>query len=489
MRVERDYAPVDLSETIDYAGGDGGVEVPTLNEKEQVLEKFSSTPMAYEGKDGVYTAMGSYQAVMLCEFLQNDKLPAAYLEAQFEKAAVLYLSLETRPDQNLIDGKTDIDQGPAERLQVASEAVQKPKSSESLSPSSLPAEVSEPIAPAVEADDDHTVAVSAAAGYDASPQPVPESRLALNDSDSLQTAAEEEVVERHDLTSVTVDMPDNQPIDPLENVVSAEPQPLPAKFVERGPVTDTEMHSTVKVESSPEPTEVPTVEVQPSVEIRSDSEPEHQQLHESVETGPAEAQGVIEQEALPDDPSHLFDAAEAPPIDETEDSDTETFIAAPPLTAEAIGPLLADLRQLVDTEAPNTTGSFIEANIDHEVADGDSAETVAPLFRCVEAQLARLSTDEYADILSGRSELPSGIETALCDLLEAVGFENAELALKVYIEKYGVPELLDSISEMPGGTKKQPVTPGYEKLAKFVMQKTTTYSSAISGRRPLVATS
>ena len=73
---------------------------PTLNELELVLEKFANTPMAYNGASGVHIAHGSRQAIEMCDFLQNDKLPAAYLEAQFHAAASLYDTLQKEANDN-----------------------------------------------------------------------------------------------------------------------------------------------------------------------------------------------------------------------------------------------------------------------------------------------------------------------------------------------------------------------------------------------------
>lgn len=77
-------------------------ENTSIDSRKELFDRFAHTPMAYMVGGVPQHASGSYEALQLCEYLQNESLPLGFLEASFEDAVALAERIkdEEKPQEN-----------------------------------------------------------------------------------------------------------------------------------------------------------------------------------------------------------------------------------------------------------------------------------------------------------------------------------------------------------------------------------------------------
>lgn len=462
-----------MSKELDTLSGDRdsglNLEVGIFSEREQVLERFATTPMAYEGADGIYTATGSHQAVALCEFLQNDKLPAAYLEVQFEMAAQRYLSLEN-------EAKSDEDPPiNGAFLEVAENRIEQSKKSDHVVENPRKTDVDQANTSLFIETETRTLEHQSESAPDAqAPDKEPSGNERPRDQSAdipvtvtVTAAVDKGPSEREVATSPVISLrPPESVTAPTRTELSQHKQPDVVDQAKN--VTD----DTDRVKLSSIANEV-------VFELASDATAKLLDFQEVSPPVPSEtAAPDLEQstinERLPQETApHVLGESQAGKGEGLEDR--EQYVAYDDeLKITAISSLLTNLS--VIAHEPDVTQHENKNDLKVGVVDiGEDQESEArltALYQCIEAQVSLLETKEYEEIITGERALPVHITSAFIELLEAAGYANPDYALEVYTQKYGVAELLDNITELTPRKTVRTDIHKHTKLARFVIHNT-----------------
>ncbi len=96
--AETDEPPAEGGELHDAPANNE--EEPVLSERELLIQQYADIPMTYTVNGVTHTVSGAVEAVALCVWLQNEKLPLSFLEIKFQEAAANYTADQQKEFEN-----------------------------------------------------------------------------------------------------------------------------------------------------------------------------------------------------------------------------------------------------------------------------------------------------------------------------------------------------------------------------------------------------
>jgi len=474
----------------------GSIETePTLNGLELVLEKYAYTPMAYNGASGVYYANGARQAIEMCDFLQNDKLPAAYLEAQFHAAASLHDTLQKEVPSNTDPIQESKAPTHTEKADDSDDSAEKSDTDDSRPQKTEERAIdrTQPPAPVVpvKAQDQKThidaptpskvtdsgPAISIKKNLDAAKQ---RNLIPEKGDDSLGNV-EEVSTSRDQIVPVLIAESENgtQSIDArtdrLDHVIvdaDTETDRTTSDVDSIEPRTENVQHESIDQVSL-------QIELNDDVTVAAENEPlfppeEAIPIMESDDVtinDYLDEDDSLDNETLPFDlPDEVISdiSAEAGPFELTDDSDNEPesivelaaviqidgvekeYFEPIDLAVDDFTDLLIDLSRHVNDADVDDADEAIE--LGSEEHEPDSVVELEPsvqihlesLYKCLEAQVNALSPEDIFKIES-EDTLPVHIFNSLVEILDEMGVPDSTKFLEVYVAKYGCSGIFDAV--------------------------------------------
>lgn len=484
-----------------------------FDERELVLERFADTPMTYKSSTGAtYTAHGSREAIMLCEPLQNEKLTAAYLDMKFQMAADLYISLEGKPadepeateNSPVIkdeDQKQQPEPAPENQAKAdTSGSDELPKSIESAASdnlevahkpettSTLQEEAREatfaPAKPQAKIEkktvvitvdnsqSNHEIPLltvleqsSASLTIDKQKEDVPQVSV-INDKEVNTIPETDAFAEAVPLAELSIDSVDNLHASEIvtEPVVEFDTssQPLELVIVNK----PTELSLPVQTEELLPLTE--TTEVTEGIELEEQHDNEVTSITPEIIESIEQIERSLFMEVLEKEVDNTFDIADNGDNKEKVDTALPTI---PPEQEIILTQFHQQLNSLVDTNAQET----LIDSLDNESSIPTRTKEES-LYACLAAQVEALTPEEQ-EIALTTNRLPEDIETTLVQIFEETDIEgDPDLFVKMYIEKYGIGELFDTLagqsSSLPTSHKNgdRRIRERCTKIARFATQ-------------------
>ncbi|KKW04832.1 MAG: hypothetical protein UY35_C0003G0009 [Candidatus Saccharibacteria bacterium GW2011_GWC2_48_9] len=473
--MEKTYIQPELPDGTEIAPGAQESE-PIFDERELVLEQYANTPMAYSINGETYYAQGSHHAIMLCEFLQNERLPAAFFAVKFGEAANLYTTLEKDISESLEDELSELTQstdaekdsqpqtentsdsagviesGKSEAQKVDEKSITSPwMPPESISSADSADKTPETKLPVMTlriennntpADTTQDVTITpeqtaTTSGSDVRAEEAPAAPSAL-----VEAAAElgKQVVE-----SELQDPTENEMVDtatelqPLESQILALPLLAPAQHDGHHQPALVESNTVVEEDGDITPTIWP--HTLPKSDLTQDVKP-HGATNEALSENVTEVALTT--------PPNLDETF----IHSTEENDSVADFDNEPLVSHTVTEMEIDTEVspidheeslhtidmiLEDLETFSQNSSMLTGDILDQTSEGAQEEKIALLYKCYEAQVA-LQTK--ANALS--EETSRNVHHALAQLLEEIGFEDPEMHARIYLEKYGASNAFDT---------------------------------------------
>jgi len=444
--TEADLLDVDTLETIDTP------ELKESNERDELMERYAEIPMAYQGKDGLHRVSGSYQAMQLCEPLQNPKLPMYLLEIYFEDAA----ALETVTRLEELHPKTD-DEEATDTQDTLDDAIQP----NLVAVDNTKAEI-QPAQKETEKMPTTTVAASDAPRVEKAPLVEKSIQTAPNTSDSIPDAVT--VSKSAEATTETIVLPIQLPEAPFEPdqplVLVQEPTEL---FVELTPELDT---------TSPvitDPIEALVAEPQPasplieSVDL-TELQPQIEPVSLAAHTEIAPENTV---EAHTDQLIRQFDDIEPISLEyQAEIPESPQLLPDTEQIAEVIHEHLTALVDEFETleiqivheddiaAAQSLTDQFFAGSFLQPIAETSETElmiepqpaNIVAMLRIIKVLEPQLTG--YLEYHKDATELPPVLRKQLIQLISEMGVVNPELLLETYIERYGIAYLSSMLQDI-----------------------------------------
>lgn len=469
----------------------------------EIMQEFADIPMVYEREGELLYAEGSYHAVQLCLYLQNDKLPASFFRRNFTAAAARHAEIDAAEEEeeknkeasaDILDGQTD-SQDDVSQSDIATEHKQtlKPK----------------PESPIAKTSVDSQIRIDTVQVNNVSSEPrIPTIASKLVPLDSVKNAR---VSVEKQSNNVVIDakISKKSTATSLQARTSSSKQSDSEFNVKIKPVLD---DSLVDTNKQREVEAVGIVRVPEAEDILVNDEVV---LYEKIkpEYKVDDDVAVLIAENTPEEfTPHLLVASESKVEPGIELELEEDVVATAETTfstyieninddeylqsddvEEDISNQGATLERSEDVKAMPQTEIIVELNhvlehfahsYDEEVQfqQGDQlAETepmipkvlndehAAALYQCLEAQI-RLLTETERATYSLTNKLPRQIKITFETFFEEIGVEDPELAARLYAEKYGVSQLLDIVA--PIALSKTTITVAlserYHRMAQFI---------------------
>lgn len=447
------------------------LEVETrLSEREAIFAAFADTPMVYTVNGEPRTAMGSYAALDLCPFLQNEAIPTALLALRFQEAADRYIALEAERQVTSPVEEESEEQHPIVASQdTEQDKVTSPSEEKTLSkqagvddnPAPVVAKVDTPAAAALAVDNPKpSLKPEVKMNQEEKPKPVKAVSSSATSEATPVSGSNELVVEKEN-TVVSV-----QPVMAERQVLEVKPQAeqiiVPHAATETSGVTEELKKNTVEqapiVEMAPDETVEPIDEVKDIVERERFIEP----LEKFTEPVLAVEETSIEIAEIKNDEFEIEDLS----FDESFETTTDTMkldsIDEPTYEQSLFVEALSNEQETTQQFDIDTfeTGEELDVAVQKELEPVEAAlqslieETKEPLD--IEPQTDEAMTrghEHYLTLLSYAEEFENGEsmpqpELVMCSLAQLLiehEVAQAELRAKLYVDTYGVEGALDRI--------------------------------------------
>ena len=444
-QVETATSLEDLTEATDK-------EIPVFTARELVLEKYANTLMAYKTKDGtLQIASGSAEAIMMCVFLQDENMGAAYLEGHFRVAAELAATQQSEENEDKPNKDEVITDDVAEAKDSISDDAKTEISDASVS--SEQADTSSDDAPTkeqiVEPEQSKEVAKKTISSVQdivtskAQPSIVTTKKptlITIAKSSQPDTAVTEVIDESLRSVSKPVQSSAQPEYVQLNVAPVATSEVAPANVAVDLPMQDDKSSAELSITSNPlaaEPTKTEvTIDNEGPIDLSTTYKTDVEL--EQSNTVAIDSYG----ESIPENKPAANEDDQIKP----EELGLSNEIDIVELSDEAIAQATAGMDNILVTTIEDTipTNSFLEEQI---LSDVEIDSKKDKLYECVKAQIVQLPAETLVELESDNEVLPKHIESAFIDLLEAYDVEDPELQLRIYIERYGVSGLFDAIIE------------------------------------------
>jgi len=447
--TEADLLNADTLETIDTP------ELKESNERDELMERYAEIPMAYQGKDGLHRVSGSYQAMQLCEPLQNPKLPMYLLEIYFEDAAALETvtrleELHPKPDD---EEATDTQDALDDAIEPDLVAVDNTKAE--VQPAQKETEKM-PVTTVTASDAPHVEKSSTAPLVEKSIQAASNTSDSISDEVSVSRSAE--------ATTETIVLPIQLPEVPFEPyqppVLVQEPTEL---FVEPIPELDTTTSVITdpikELVAEPQPAS-PLIESVDLTELEPHIEPASLAAHTEIapeNTVEAHTDQLIRQfdDIEPISLEYQAEIPESPQL--LPDTEQIAEVIHEHLTA-LVDEFEALEIQIVHEDdiaaAQSLTDQFFAGSFLQPIAETSETElmiepqpaNIVAMLRIIKVLEPQLTG--YLEYHKDATELPPVLRKQLIQLISEMGVMNPELLLETYIERYGIAYLSSMLQDI-----------------------------------------
>jgi len=471
---------------------------PVFNERELVLERFANTPMAYIVNGTPHKARGSYEAVMLCEFLQNEKLPAAFLEVKFQEGAALIAALDvSKPDT--ADIPTDNEQDlPADMRASAvtdtasskegSGAESQSKSNNSKSSSGEAATPDQRTDTSPSDPDNAPIPIekispasNVKSGSKVIEQPSSDAREAKNtkeeptnelllpimslQAESAELTSADDSQDEHLAEGPTVD----EFIESDVNHAKHQEVPVPSDAPIDAILTEEEISIPEPIEVESTDTEIAQVNIEDVDKDNEEPEEVDVAAFEPIDMNTADISESLEMsDEHTEEQTVLDDLSEGNPL--------ETFSIPHMDDIEEMADTHMELEADQDADLNNLNELLIELSTKYEGGETNEDEPEEParinqLYECLEAQVQEFVQSSTSEV--NEEVTLAAIQNVLKEIADEAGIENTELLAELYLRQYGISGLFD-ITQLPAASVSQNDSrwvAQYSKIAQYVMQQ------------------
>ena len=439
-----------IVEEVEQSSSDNG---EVFDAREQVFERFADTPMAYTVNGTTYRASGSHEAILLCNFLQNEKLPAAFFEAKFQEAAMLsnelideelksaeeaIKALDTAHEQDVDDADTSSESDDLRMESQDSPADIRQREVSSQSASTPSPDVIERLI-AEHGPDKSDSKVDKAEASTTPPENEAPVHLLDDESEVVISTIQPVQVESVPIPHVAPTMIEPQQFE----LPRHEPQSTSEDIaIENEIVSETPLSVVVPGEIAP----IDSQAVNPADAIEISEKDDELQVSTSLDA-PAlveqHSEHAVVQEEPPLEPEHpeirveLIDDSSEDILAVSEYKYHEVQIDLEPqqqTSLDELAELLAELSFQDEAESSDAPKYDMEP---------EESRRIEKLYKCLDAQVQQLAQVEKDG--QNIDEALEAVYATISEVAKEAGIDDTEFLARLYVEVYGVSGLYDIV--------------------------------------------